>query len=274
MIGAATAFAFGVWRYSIDSGHDGFVRFFENIMTYSFIGLWLGSTTVGLKVAAVFLKKNSRKNGTVFAAIAILANIGMVIGSIWVAFNYYSVELTFKSDSELIALLNDPADKWAASYKLGVRRVAEAVPVLCALLEDVNEEVNLRHDAAIALGKICAPPYQPDTDRDAAIKALTAVLKDADDLLLSTVATALGEVKDERAVIPLGKVVQNESHSRYTRLDAARAIGNIGGAQALRTLSSIREVSRDGGFRKSLEDIILPVQNQEAIKSMKETLNP
>lgn len=274
MAGTVSAIAFGVWRFFIVSGHDGFIRFFENILTYVFIGLWLGGTAVGLKLAAVFLKKNSGKAAAVFAAIAILANLIMVVGSIGIVFNHYSLQLLFKGDNELITLLSDPNQKWAASHKLGKRRVSAAVPVLCGLLEDVEEEINLRHNAAIALGRICAPPYPADVYLDAAVVALIATMKDADELLLSTIADALGEIKDERAVAPLGEVVWNESRSHYTRMDAARALGNIGGPKALSILSSILEATTDSGLRENLKPIIRPLRNQEAIKTVKETLNP
>jgi hypothetical protein len=274
MTGTATAIAFGLWHFLIVFGHDSFIRFFENSITCSFIGLWLGGTAVGLKLAAVFLKKNSEKVAAVFAAIAIFANLVMVVGSIGIVLNHYSVQFLFKGDNELIALLNDPNQKWAASHKLGKRRVAAAVPALCGLLEDVEEEINLRHNAAIALGRICAPPYPADVYLDVALESLIATMKEADDLLLSSIATALGEIKDERAVVPLGEVVWNESRSRYTRMDAARAMGNIGGAKALSILSSILEATMDSGLRENLKPIIHPLRNQEAIKSMKETLNP
>ena len=267
MLGAVVVIAFGIWRYFIIADHDAFIRFFEYIVLFSIIGVWLAAIVAGLKGAVFFLKKQRNKYAFICCTLVLLANGCMALGSVGVVFNHYAAQLTFKSDAELIALLQDPVHKWAASYKIGNRRVHEAVPALCIILEDSNEEINLRHNAAIALGRICAPPHPNDATVDAALASLTRILEGSDDLLLSTVANALGEIKDERALIPLGNVVQNESRSSYTRMEAARAIGKIGGTKALAILVSIHESSNDIGFKESLELVIHSLQKQATSSS-------
>ena len=127
-----------------------------------------------------------------------------------------------------------------------------------------RHKVSAKHNAAIALGNICAAPRQPGANCDRAVATLLNTLKVQDEFLPSSIAKALGEIGDPRAIIPLTEFVQDSSRSIYTRESAARALGRINGEQARTALIMIRENSDNEDIRSLLEIILYGLKGMAA----------
>lgn len=69
--------------------------------------------------------------------------------------------------------------------------------------------INLRHNAAIALGTICASPNQPGKDLDRASAALAIGLKEREGHLSTSIVEALGKIGDEQARAALTEAREN-----------------------------------------------------------------
>lgn len=88
VIGAVTALVFGVWGYILVSGHCGVVRFYEYIFGGLLIGGWLAGTALGLTIASIARRKRAKAFVVIGCAVAMLANIGLVIVSAKVAYDF------------------------------------------------------------------------------------------------------------------------------------------------------------------------------------------
>jgi len=131
----------------------------------------------------------------------------------------------------VLALLGDPRPAVAADAAqiLGRRAAAEAAPALAELLEHPDD--NLAVAAIEALGAIGGAR---------AIDALIDVLGRRNFFRTFPALQVLARADDPRVVAPLASLLDDDSY----RLEAARALGRTGHAQAIRPLSSL--LSRAG----------------------------
>jgi len=143
-------------------------------------------------------------------------------------------DYTLKSTEQLLGFLSGEnlEARVLSAHILGGRRAVESLAPLRAVLEDPTQDNNLRHDAALALGRICAPPRASGVDVDRAIGALIKALEDGDEYLPCSIAQALAEIGDARAVGPLSEFMGDNSRPLHAREDAARALGRINGERA------------------------------------------
>ncbi len=140
-----------------------------------------------------------------------------------------------------------------AAHALGERRAAEAIPRLCAILDDTQADINLRHNAAIALGKICAPPRPQGIDLNCAIASLVGTLANMDEYPPCSIAEALGRIGDARAVAAMGDFLTDNSRPSYAREDAARALAGIGGEEARSAVERTRNTCNDDQLRHRID---------------------
>ena len=184
------------------------------------------------------------------------------------------------ADDEIIAAAG-------AQIKLGEEQ--EAVPVLLEKLAVFNKE-NL-NSVIIALAEakdpvIIEPLAEKLTDSDPLTVAIAAralavhgdkrgndailrILKlDEEELVLRAAARFAGEVNDPRFVAPLVKLTQ--TGKLYVRLEAADALGKIGGQEAVTALTAMLKEDRSR-LREAAALALKAAQDKSAITALKET---
>lgn len=233
LVGGAATAAFAAWWFGDVGGHCGVVSFYEQAFGVIVVGGWLAGTAVGLLIAFMGRRKSAR---VVVAGslIVVLSNVAAVAVCAKVVHGVRATDYTLKTTEHLLGFLagDDLNARKMAAHALGERRAVEALPHLCAILDSAGEDVNLRHNAAIALGRICAPPHQAGVDVDRALTSLTSALKGRDEYLPHSICGALGEIGDARAVAPLAEFLGDASRPTHAREEAARALAKIGGDEA------------------------------------------
>jgi HEAT repeat protein len=257
-IGALTSLVFEIWWFMEVSRHCGVVRFYEYVFGILIVGGWLIGTAIGWLIAMISRRRNARAMSILGSLVIMLVNGIMVVGSAALFYNHLAANFVFHSDKELLDILTDDSldTQILAAHKLGERRSIEAIPLLVGLLEDDRQDINLRHNAALALGNICAPPHRGDANCDRAVTALVNTLKVREEFLPSSIARALGDIGDTRGIVPLTEFVQDSSRSVYTREDAVRALGRIGGEQARTALMMVYENSDNEDIRNIVERVL------------------
>ena len=251
-IGAATALVFVIWWFREAGHYCAFVRFYEQVFGGLFFVGWLVGTASGLKIASIGRRRRLIPSAVVGCLLVVFVNVGLLVASASVVFDTYEKKMTFKTNRQLLTLLNVPEKSRGAAHMLGERGVVTAVPLLVALLEDDKTEMNLRYNTVIALGKICAGHRCSETDTDRVLSALTRMLQYQHEGLPGTVAEALGRIGDSRSIGPLASFILDSSYSTYTRRHAVIALGMIGGDQAHAVLKSVREQIDDEYLRNSI----------------------
>jgi len=204
LIGGVATFSVAVWWLIRISRHCGVVRFYEQAFALILVGGWLAGTAIGLLVAFIGRRRNSRAVA-VGSIVVIMVNVAAVIVSATLVYAQRAGDYSLKDTQRLIALLSgeDPDARKEAAYALGERKATEGIAPLCAILDNTGEDINLRLNAAIALGKICAPPRPAGVDIDSALASLTGALE-ARDKYLPAVA---GRIGGEKAVAALEKAL-------------------------------------------------------------------
>ena len=262
--GAIAAMVYAITWFTYTAGHCGVVRFYEHLFGIVILGGWLAGLAVGMGLAAYgFLKRS--KAVVPGAVVAVLANLGMVLVCAKTVHAIREADFSLKSTERLLRFLagEEMDDRQYAAHELGERRAAEAVPALCAILDDGQEYINLRHNASIALGKICAPPPPPEAGVARAVKSLVRALESEDEFLASTAAEALGHIGDHRAARPLGRLLDDASRPMCAREDAARALGKVGGKDARAALEKARDSCDDADLAETIDRALNGVKKQE-----------
>lgn len=254
--GAVTA-AFAAWWFAEMSGHCGVVRFYEQAFGVFIVGGWLVGTAVGLLVAFIG-RRRSAKAVVAGCLIAVLANLAAVAVCARVFHGVRAADYTLKDTDELLARLtgNDLDARKLSAHALGERRAAEALPSLCAILDNAGEDINLRHNAAIALGRICATPRRDEVDLDRALASLTGALRGRDEFLPHSICEALGDLGDGRAVGPLAELLGDKTRPVHAREEAARALGRIGGEKARTALRQAHTICEDENLAEEIDYIL------------------
>lgn len=248
---------FLIWWFAEVGGHCGVVRGYEQLFGIILIVGWLAGNALGLLIARVS-RQRSTKAVIVGAGIAILTNISVATICGLVVQSVRNADYTLKRPQQLLEFLagNDHDARILSAHALGEQRVVAALPLLCAILDDLNEDINLRHNAATSLGKICAPPCPSGVDLDRALTSLTGALMGREEYLPHPIARALGDIGDDRAVEPLAEFLGDSSRPIYAREEVARALGRIGGGKARaaleRALSAATEESLARTIRGAL----------------------
>lgn len=257
-IAAAAALVFAGWWFPKTSAACGVVRVYEYIFGALLIGGWLAGTTVGLLLACIARRRQAKALIVVGCSLAILAGCAFMGVAAKTVHTQLAANLAFSDDPQLLELLakGNLDNRKLAAHKLGERRVREAIPPLCDLLRDAGQDINLRHNAAIALGKICAAPYRQEADTDLAVNTLNAALPDRGYYLASSVAEALGNIGDPRAIAPLAGLLNDASRDRDDRVAAARALGKIDGEAARAALINALEICADDYVRDNITRIL------------------
>lgn len=126
----------------------------------------------------------------------------------------------------VLALLGDPRPAVAsdAAQILGRRAAIEAAPALVGMLEHPDD--NVAASAIEALGALGGP---------CAIDALIAMLGRRNFFRTFPALQVLARADDPRVVAPLANLLDDDTY----RIEAARALGRSGYAQAIRPLSSL-----------------------------------
>ena len=237
VIGGAAAVSFAAWWFAEVRGHCGVVRFYEQAFGVILVGGWLAGTAAGLLIARGVGRRTSDATA-IGSIVAILANVAVVVVCALVVHGVREGDYSLKRTDELLGFLagDDLDSRKLAAHALGERRAVEALPPFCAILDDARQDVNLRHNAAIGLGKICAPPRRAGVDVDRALGSLMGALGGEEQYLPNSIARALGDIGDPRAVGPLQELLNDGSRPVYAREDAARALGRIAGEEACAAL--------------------------------------
>ena len=257
IVGGVSVAAFAGWWLIRVSGDCGVVRFYEQAFAVILVGIWLAGTVVSLGLTVYGFAKKSRSI-VLGTAIAILVNLGVVLVCGKVVHSVRMADFSLKSTETLMQFLQGENldNQKVAAYELGERRAAEAVPILCPLLEDSERDVNLRLNACGALGKICAPPPPSKAAVDQALASLIKALRDKERFVPQTAAEALGKIGDARAVNPLTELLDDEKKDDYTRVSAVKALGNIGDEKAKEALKRARTTCKDKELVKVINDML------------------
>ena len=239
-LGAVAAVAFAIAWFPHASRGCGVVRFYEQAFGVIALGAWLAGTGVGLSVAFVW-----RRAPTAVAAgsaIAILASLIMASVCVKTIRDLREADYSLKKTPRLLALLTgpNPDARNEAARALGERKATEAVAPLCAILDAAGEDINLRLNAAMALGRICASPRTQDIELAPVIASLTKVLKSQGDFLAAIAAEALGRIGDRRAVQAVAELVNDDTHTLNARREALTALSRIPGPNARAALEKAR----------------------------------
>lgn len=128
---------------------------------------------------------------------------------------------------------------WEVSTILGEIGDERATEPLIAILEDANEDSELREKAVHALGKI--------KDTRAVEPLIRAAVRDTNYAIRCWSATALGDIGDTRAVEPLIDILLDKSSTETLRIrgHAAEALGKIGNNAAVEPLITALEDHRE-----------------------------
>jgi len=256
-IGGAATLSVAVWWLGLVSGHCGVVRFYEQASAVILVGGWLAVTVIGLLIAFIGRRKNSRAVAA-GSIVVIMVNVAAVVVCVMVVHTQRAGDYSLRDTRRLLVLLSgeDQDARKEAAYALGERRATEGITPLCAILDDAGEDINLRLNAAMALGKICAPPRPLGVDIDSALASLTAALDARDKYLPSSAAEALGRIGEERAIGPLAALLNDESRTGFTREEAARALGRIGGKEAVAALEKALPEADDESLARAIRGAI------------------
>ena len=259
---AAVIFA-AVWFDHAAEG-DGLVRFFEQAFGVIVLGGWLLVTGVGLSVAFIGRRRGSRTVAS-GALIACLASVVMALVAAKTTIDIRRADYSLKETPRLLEILRgaDPDARKEAAHALGERRASEAVDPLCTILDQRGEDINLRLNAAMALGKIYAPPRAPDTDLDRALSSLLDALKSPDAYLPVCAAEALGKIGDGRAVGPLANLLANDARPVHIRCEAALALSRIGGQDARTALEMARDAATPPDVADAARRCLFRMQRRE-----------
>jgi hypothetical protein len=257
IIGGAATVAFAAWWFADVGGHCGVVRFYEQAFGVFVVGGWLAGTAGGLLVA--FLGgRRSAKAVVAGSIIAILTNLAAVTVCAKVVYGVRAADNTLKNTDELLAQLsgNDLDARKLSAHALGERRAVEALAPLCAIMDSAGEDVNLRHNATVALGRICASPRRDGVDVDRTLASLTGALKGRDEYLPDSICKALGDIGDSRAIAPLAEYLGDGSRPVHAREEAARALGRIGGQEARTALEKALPDAADESLARTIRSAI------------------
>ena len=251
--GGTAAVVFAVVWFRHTAGDCGVVRFYEHAFGVIVLGAWGIGTGVGgsLMVAG----RRAPTIGAVGSAVAVMTGLAMVLTCITTIHEIREADYSLKSTEQLLGFLagNDLDRRKLAAHALGERRAAEAILQLCTILDDAQADINLRHNAAIALGEICAPPRMEDVDLDRAVASLVGALAYRDEYLPCSIAGALGRIGDARAAAALGDLLADHSRPSTAREDALRALVRIGGREARSAMEKARETCDDDRLRQSID---------------------
>ncbi|MBN2313438.1 MAG: HEAT repeat domain-containing protein [Sedimentisphaerales bacterium] len=257
IVGGVSVIAFAGWWLTRISGDCGVIRIYEQVFAVMLIGVWLAGTAVGVGLAVYGFVKKSRSI-VPGSAIAVLVNSGLLLVCAKVVHSVREADFSLKSTETLMQFLqgDNKDNQILAAYELGEHRAAEAVPMLCALLEDDEENVNLRLNACRALGQICAPPPPSQAAVDQAVASLTKALRDKERFIPQTAAESLGKIGNVRAIDPLTELLVDETKDDYTRVSALKAIGDIGGEKATEALKQARTTCKNKKLIKVISDVL------------------
>ena len=269
IVGAGAAVVFAVVWFRHTAGSCGVVRFYEQAFGVIVLGAWGVGMGLGVSVTALGRRK-SRTAVAVGSVIALLASLAMVLVCVKTIHGILDADYSLKSTEQLLGFLagDDLDARTLAAHALGERRAAEAIPRLCAILDDTQADINLRHNAALALGKICAPPRPQGIDLDRAVASLTGSLESRDEYLPCSIAEALVRIGDARAVAALGDFRTDNSRPSHAREDAARALGKIGGQEARTALERARDASNDDPLRHSIDAVLRMMEDTKEHQQM------
>ena len=262
--GGATTVAFSIWWFAEVKTHCGAVRFYEQSFGLALLGGWTLATAAGLLAAGIGRRRNARTI-VMGSAVAILANIGSVLLSVGMICGVNEADYAGRDTGELMVLLagDDLDARIFSAHALGERRAIEALVPLCEILDDSREDTNLRHNAAIALGKICAAPRPKANAVDRALASLTGALMDRDEYLPCSVIQALENIKEARGVGPLVEFLNDRSRPTHSRQDAARALAKIGGRDVLAALKQARDDAKDADLTAAIDRIVLDLSAED-----------
>ena len=235
----------------------GLVRAYENFFGAILLGGWLAGLALGAGLAASGFTRKGRI-AVPGLIIVVIINLVMVLVCAKIVHDIRAEDFSLKTTEQLLLLLADGIldDQKLATHELGERMAAEALPALCHILDDAWGDINLRHNAAIALGKIAAQPRSSEADVDRAVTSLVNALKSGDGTLPSSAAEALGRTGDSRAIHPLAEFLNDRSPSVYAREEAVRAIGKIGGNKARAALEKAHTTCQDEQLVMTINSVL------------------
>lgn len=264
--GAAAAGVYASAWFGYIRGDCGVVRFYEQLFGVMVFGAWGGCAALGVIVAAIGRRSGS---GAVVlgALIAVVAGVGMVLVAGRTVRHIKEMDFPGKSREELLEIVNRPdaSHRDMAAIELGRRKVLEAAPVLCDLLEDTQTGESLRHCAAVALGSMYAHPRPPELDVNRAVSALLDTLKAKEPPCIPAAAAySLGQIGDRRAVGPLADLLSDPSRPGYTQASAARALGALGGEEAQSALEKARASGGQGEVADAIGQALADIRKGDA----------
>ena len=254
--GTIAAAVFG-YNYLIAARGDcGVVRYFEYIAGIAGLSIWFCCTIIGL----IFLKKGGRKTWLAYVGtfIIVITNSLITLASSALIYSFLENNFYLTSTEHLIELVTQKDDRLAA-LELGERNDKKAIPLLCRIAQDEGKDINLRFNAMFSLRMIGSSLSRDDPHYE---YILTCVLKILDNQRLrAESAKTLGIMGDERAVMPLLNILQQEENE-FVKNDIIRALGLIGDKRAYMLLQRLLSENENSGylFRYVIEEALAKIE--------------
>ncbi|MBI9086634.1 MAG: HEAT repeat domain-containing protein [Desulfobacterales bacterium] len=262
IIGALAAVIFAISWFRFIAGNCGVVRFYEQLYGIVILVAWLAVTAVGVWLA----RKGPRSKpwvGVFGTGLTMVACLGMVGVCVKTVVHIRYMDFPAKTTATLLEIAKRPGAKArdSAILELGLRKVTESAPMLCAILENEQAARADRSSAANALGRICEHPCPENVNKDRVLSALVAALQNAKsdpyrDAVVYQAVWALGQTRDIRAVGPIEDLICDTRLPQYVWEAAIGALHSIGGAQARQALESKRDTCKHGQTRAVIDDAL------------------
>jgi hypothetical protein len=178
IVGASAAILFAVSWFRYIAGNDGFVRFYEQLYGFSILSAWIIVSALGVWMARKCsnAKTSVRVLGT---GLTVAAGLGMLLICIKTITHIRYMDFPAKSTETLLEIAGTPhaQARDSAILELGIRRVTDAVPLLCSIMEEQHAARADRSSAANALGRICKYPCQSRVNKERVLTVLIAALR-------------------------------------------------------------------------------------------------
>ena len=257
--GIVAALVYSDYRFTEDGCP--LARLHEYLVGGTVLAAWAAGLTAGIGLSIRGFLKRSRAV-VPGSLVAVIANVCMLLICINTVHDFREADFSLKSTERLMQILSEGTldDQKMSAHELGERRAPEAVLTLCEYLDDKAQDINLRHNAAIALGKICTPPRPPKATVDRALNSLIEALQSREEFLPMEAAEALERIGDPRSIAPLSALLGDQTRNRYTRETAARALARIGGREARSVLENAIASCDDSELAGTIQRVSISIE--------------
>jgi HEAT repeat protein len=151
-------------------------------------------------------------------------------------------------------------------FLLGKKNEETVVPLLVAIIQDPDEEIRIKLEAISSLSEIGG---------DSVHTALVEILQDREDanpVVRSIAAAALGKLQEARSISPLIEVLEDEKEP-LVQWKIIEALGRIGTEQSLAVVQEYLSPVKPLRLRKTAIQTLSQTDSQDALLTLSELLD-